>query len=264
MTVKDGNARFYVNGEVLFEGENFPNIFSGNCIAEFALGVNYWDTPFKGLIDELIIYPKEAKSSENIVQYYESIMQTISPEEVAENVFKQISLPVETDNDLSLPTSISNIQINWSSSNPQIISNIGKVTRPKIGEKDVSVKLTASLVIDGQTFYKDFIVLVRAIPAHKPFIHYTFDNSLSDANGLVGDGKVTGSLIDSKGGNLKFKDSLVGKGIYLDGNTGIRLPDNMIQSNKYSVSFWMNPEETTNFTPVFSELEMQAVGLVCP
>ena len=251
VTVKDGNVRFYVNGEVLFEGENFPNIFSGGGIAEFALGVNYWDTPFKGLIDELIIYPKEAKSSENIVQYYESIMQTISPEEVAENVFKQISLPVETDNDLSLPTSISNIQINWSSSNPQIISNIGKVTRPKIGEKDVSVKLTASLVIDGQTFYKDFIVLVRAIPAHKPFIHYTFDNSLSDANGLVGDGKVTGSLIDSKGGNLKFKDSLVGKGIYLDGNTGIRLPDNMIQSNKYSVSFWMNPEETTNFTPVF-------------
>ncbi|MFN7252314.1 MAG: LamG domain-containing protein [Anaerobacillus sp.] len=54
-TVDKGNILVYVNGVVKYNGTNFPNVFTTNN-ASFSLGVNWWDTPYKGLIDELRIY----------------------------------------------------------------------------------------------------------------------------------------------------------------------------------------------------------------
>ncbi|MGO4373746.1 LamG domain-containing protein, partial [Paenibacillus sp. MCAF20] len=54
-TVEDGRITVYVNGEAKFTGTGFPDVFTSND-AVFALGVNYWDTPFTGMIDELLIY----------------------------------------------------------------------------------------------------------------------------------------------------------------------------------------------------------------
>ncbi|MGM0878050.1 MAG: LamG-like jellyroll fold domain-containing protein [Bacillota bacterium] len=54
-TVDDGTIIVYVNGVQKFSGANFPNIFT-TTNASFSLGVNWWDTPFKGLMDELRIY----------------------------------------------------------------------------------------------------------------------------------------------------------------------------------------------------------------
>jgi arabinan endo-1,5-alpha-L-arabinosidase len=45
----------YVNGVKRFSGAGFPNVFTSTTAA-FALGVNYWDTPYKGSMDELRIY----------------------------------------------------------------------------------------------------------------------------------------------------------------------------------------------------------------
>jgi arabinan endo-1,5-alpha-L-arabinosidase len=54
-TVDNGTINVYVNGVQKFTGTNFPNIFTSTG-SNFSLGVNYWDTPFKGLLDELRIY----------------------------------------------------------------------------------------------------------------------------------------------------------------------------------------------------------------
>ncbi|OAS86937.1 LamG-like jellyroll fold domain-containing protein [Metabacillus litoralis] len=54
-TVDNGTINVYVNGVQKFTGTNFPNIFTSTD-SSFGLGVNYWDTPFKGLMDELRIY----------------------------------------------------------------------------------------------------------------------------------------------------------------------------------------------------------------
>lgn len=54
-TVNNGTLKVYVNGVQKFSGTNFPNVFTNNsCV--FSLGVNWWDTPYKGLMDELRIY----------------------------------------------------------------------------------------------------------------------------------------------------------------------------------------------------------------
>lgn len=52
----DGDAvKVYVNGVLKYSGTGFPDVFSAGG-GSFGLGVNWWDIPFKGMIDELRIY----------------------------------------------------------------------------------------------------------------------------------------------------------------------------------------------------------------
>jgi arabinan endo-1,5-alpha-L-arabinosidase len=62
-TVDNGTLKIYVNGEEKFTGTNFPNVFT-TTDGSFALGVNWWDTPFKGQLDELRIYEGALSPSE--------------------------------------------------------------------------------------------------------------------------------------------------------------------------------------------------------
>ena len=68
-TVDNGDLRIYVNGELEFSGKDFPNVFV-NDQAVFSLGVNYWDSPYKGYIDELIIHDAHVLSAEDVENYY--------------------------------------------------------------------------------------------------------------------------------------------------------------------------------------------------
>jgi arabinan endo-1,5-alpha-L-arabinosidase len=54
-SVNNGAVNVYVNGVKRFSGTGFPNVFT-TTTGTFALGVNYWDTPYKGSMDELRIY----------------------------------------------------------------------------------------------------------------------------------------------------------------------------------------------------------------
>ncbi|MFW5749681.1 MAG: lipocalin-like domain-containing protein, partial [Halanaerobium sp.] len=61
--VDQGEISFFINGEEHFSGSEFPDIFS-DLDANFALGVNYWDAPFEGKIDDLRIYEKALSAEE--------------------------------------------------------------------------------------------------------------------------------------------------------------------------------------------------------
>jgi len=63
LTVDKGTVRFYVNGEQKFSGTNFPDVFTSSG-SNFSLGVNWWDPPFQGMIDELRIYDGVLDQSE--------------------------------------------------------------------------------------------------------------------------------------------------------------------------------------------------------
>jgi arabinan endo-1,5-alpha-L-arabinosidase len=54
-TVKNGAVNLYVNGAKRYSGVNFPNVFT-TTTGVFALGVNWWDAPYKGSMDDLRIY----------------------------------------------------------------------------------------------------------------------------------------------------------------------------------------------------------------
>lgn len=62
-TVKNGAVNVYVDGIKKFSGANFPNVFT-NTAGVFALGVNWWDTPFMGSMDELRVYGNALSDAE--------------------------------------------------------------------------------------------------------------------------------------------------------------------------------------------------------
>lgn len=70
-TVDNDQLNVYINGVNKFSDTGFPNIFTTHDVV-FALGVNYWDPPFKGFIDELLVYDGIAISEKAIKTYYET------------------------------------------------------------------------------------------------------------------------------------------------------------------------------------------------
>jgi len=62
-SVNNGAVNVYVNGVRRFSGGSFPNVFT-TVSGVFALGVNWWDTPYKGAMDELRIYNRALSDAE--------------------------------------------------------------------------------------------------------------------------------------------------------------------------------------------------------
>lgn len=54
-TVDAGQVRIYIDGLQRYAGAGFPDVFSGSD-GVFSLGTNWWDLPYRGLIDELHVY----------------------------------------------------------------------------------------------------------------------------------------------------------------------------------------------------------------
>jgi arabinan endo-1,5-alpha-L-arabinosidase len=54
-TVRNGAVNVYVDGVRKFSGTHFPNVFT-TTNGVFSLGVNWWDMPYKGSMDDLRIY----------------------------------------------------------------------------------------------------------------------------------------------------------------------------------------------------------------
>ncbi|WP_154792570.1 LamG-like jellyroll fold domain-containing protein [Occultella kanbiaonis] len=63
LTVDDGALTVYVDGVEAFAGTGFPDVFTTTSGA-FALGVNWWDTPFAGAVDELELHTTALTAAE--------------------------------------------------------------------------------------------------------------------------------------------------------------------------------------------------------
>ncbi len=72
--------------------------------------------------------------------------EEVNLEEIYASVFEDVELLKVTEN-LTLPTEVEGVTITWTSSNPEVISNEGVVTRQAT---DVIVTLTAVLTVEGQ------------------------------------------------------------------------------------------------------------------
>lgn len=81
----------------------------------------------------------------------------------------QLDIPSEVTEDITLPNSVGEASVIWSSSNPNILSQQGVVTRPGVDVGDVTVTLTATIQwVDFERnlnieVVRDFAVLVKAI-----------------------------------------------------------------------------------------------------
>lgn len=69
-SVDNGALTLFVNGQVAAEFGSFPDVFTPASTTEFAIGTNFWDTSYNGLVDELVIYA-EPLEQEDIQALYE-------------------------------------------------------------------------------------------------------------------------------------------------------------------------------------------------
>lgn len=53
--MEEGDVVVYINGEEVVAQSGFNNVFTSEN-SQFSLGVNWWDEPYRGLIDELKVY----------------------------------------------------------------------------------------------------------------------------------------------------------------------------------------------------------------
>jgi arabinan endo-1,5-alpha-L-arabinosidase len=156
--------------------------------------------------------------------------------------------------DLDLPTSgTGGTTIAWTSSDESVVDAEGTVTRPGIGEPDAHVSLTATVTNGSASASVSFDVVVLARTPGVLAGAWSFDGSLAEAGGAWADALPTGARIDAPAAapSAFVTDGVDGSALHLDGGSGVRLPDDLVQGSSYSVSMWLRPEVLTAYTTAF-------------
>lgn len=149
---ENNSVTSYLNGKKLGTF-NSNNPLSG-ANADIYLGVNNWDPGAKALIDNVNVYDT-VLSEEEIQADYDAGALGITLAEL------NIGDTSEVKADLVLPIEVGNgIEVEWESSNEEVVSKTGVVTRPEEGKEAAVVTLTAVVTVNGEKYQKSFEVTV--------------------------------------------------------------------------------------------------------
>ncbi|MFC4389072.1 LamG-like jellyroll fold domain-containing protein [Gracilibacillus marinus] len=242
---QDGTISGAVNGT--WEHDGYYATLTVNNETYDGVFVEMWDE-----VSQMWLMTFTALSDQGIsIWGVQHPMKASSDEEIIQMVADEVNLPTSTYANLTLPTKgTKGTSINWTSSNPDVISATGIVTRPEVGASAEVVTLTATFTLNETTITKSFDVTVT--PYQKPELraHYRFDGNLSDDTGQFEDATLVGDKPNKIGeGNLLFEEGRFGEALYLDGASGALLPKDILKENHFSIGFWFNPEELQQFTP---------------
>ncbi|MDL0435554.1 MULTISPECIES: glycoside hydrolase family 43 C-terminal domain-containing protein [unclassified Niallia] len=242
----DGSITGQVSGTWKEQGSNKAELTIDGKVYN-GVFVSQWDPTSKSNVMTF------TATSDEGVSVWGSKAESKSDEEIVEAVKAGLDLGDTTAviSNLKLVTEgLRGAVISWSSSNEEVVTSEGKVTRPTNGEA-VKVTLTATITKGEATASKAFEITVLPEEQGKLAAHYAFEGDLKDSTGTQADGQPTGNLISNTGGTISYTEGKTGQGAIFDGASGVLLPKGLISSNKYSVSFWLNPEQLTNYTSAF-------------
>lgn len=223
--------------ELIVDGATYDGVF----IRQYDPTSKKWVMTFSAMSGDGVVIWGSHVESKPIQEVIANVKQELS-ETIPANVIKNITLP-------TLATQ--GAKISWESSNPNVISNSGVVNRPQFGSEDASVELTAKITLGEVT---EILTLTVKVPAEQQgglSAYYDFSNDLEDRSGKQADATVTGDRLNNTGGEITFEDGVVGQSAKFNGKSGLKLPDGLIASDKYSISLWVKPEEITQFTTTF-------------
>ena len=249
ITYANGLTTLYRDGERA--GTTIRPDFFSNAVGKFALGVNYgWNAPFQGQIDEFIVYDYALNSLDINGA---AINNLTDPTKFETFITEALDLGDTTAirESFTLPRVGPFVSgISWTSNNEEYLKPVNGtaiVTQPSALAGDQIVTLTATINYKGFSDTKTFDVTVKSLaPAQ-----YSFEGDLAELEGAYETGKSTGNRIDNQGGAVTFTDGIIGQAVHLDGTTGVRLPDNLITTNDYSISLWLKPDAFTSYTTAF-------------
>ncbi|MCR8657358.1 LamG-like jellyroll fold domain-containing protein [Paenibacillus endoradicis] len=227
--IHDYTVRLTVNGSV----------YTGAFIEQWDSASQAYVMAFTAMNNEgKSIWGSQLRGTNNLAQ---DILDdiTVTP---TSNIIANLILPAKATR---------NIAVSWSSSNSAVISDNGLVTRPT-SDDDTAVTLTASYVVDGETYTKAIDVTVKPTEASLLTAKYSFEDNLIDSQNVSKQGTVVGGKITDIGkGYMNYGSGFFGKAAYFDGGSGVVLPSDLINSDTYSVSLWLKPEQLTSFTTAF-------------
>lgn len=247
-TYDAGTVKMYINGQLKGTKTGVSDVFQ-NPDGVFALGVNYWDIPYKGYIDKLRIYEK-ALSAEavgwlvNGEPDMDVKVSSISFGEPAKVVAVRNTFTPEVT---ILPGNAGNQRLEWSSSSPEAAA-VNPVTGTVTALTSGGEAVITAAATDGSGVTANFKITVTG----GKVAYYAFDGNLNDSLALSGAGQVTGDKIGKTTvGSITYGEGIAGQAAVFNGTSGIRLPDGLLDSSTYSVSMWLNPQQLTNFTTTF-------------
>ncbi|WP_151735028.1 LamG-like jellyroll fold domain-containing protein [Paenibacillus tengchongensis] len=188
-----------------------------------------------------------------------SALEQLSDEQKAEYVAAAIELgdTGSVYRNLVLPASgAHHAVITWTSSDEAVVGVNGQVNRPAAGAGNASVTLTASVRVGEATVTKEFAVTVPAMSSTGALEEnlvavYDFEGNLADTAGLLPEAAITGNRINNTGGAITYAEGKSGQAAYFNGSGGVRLPDNLITDDSYTVSLWLKPEKLEMYTTAF-------------
>ena len=250
-TYNKGAVAVYVNGVRKFAGTGYADVFSGtNGI--FALGVNYWDTPYQGKLDGLRIYERAlpAETIGWLVNGQPDMNVKVDSIELGISAKRIAAGRSYTPEAAVLPGNAGNKGLEWSSSAASVAAvdeHSGAVTAVAPGE----AVITATAADGGGAAASYTVTVTDGLVAY-----YSFDGSLDDSLGRAAAGTVTGARLDSStGGTITYGSGVLSQAAVFDGASGIRLADGLIDSGEYSVSMWLNPAKLSKYTTAFFGLK---------
>ncbi|UQZ74469.1 arabinanase [Niallia circulans] len=223
--------------EVEIEGQIYDGVF----IRQYDPATAKWVMTFSAMSGEgVVIWGSRVNSKSN-----QEVVASVKAELIK-------AIPTEAIKDISLPTQAAQgTAIVWESSQPEIISNDGIVTRPPFGSENANVKLTATITLGDAKETLSVMVHVLAEEEGRLTAYYDFNDGFADRSGNQADAMVTGDRIHNTGGEVTFAKGIAGNAAKFNGESGLKLADGLIASNKYSLSLWIKPEEITEFTTTF-------------
>lgn len=242
----------FVNGVQVASLSNFNDIFSDNAV-QLALGVNFWDTPFNGLIDEVKLYDDALSAAEiralDVEMKSDNELISAALDAVVEELSTQGITELRGDLSLSQEGPFTST-VSWASNNESVIATDGTVTRPGEGESAATVVLTASVTLNGETQTVDIEVTVMPVELPDRVAAYSFESSLEDSNGTYNTGTITGRLLSSTASYSEalYDSGINGQGVYLDGSYGVILGENVFNDDTYTISVWLKPEALTSYS----------------
>ncbi|TMN65634.1 beta-xylosidase, partial [Pseudoalteromonas sp. S1727] len=218
----------------------------------FAVAKWQWDDANKALVPTL-----SGVSAEGATVWATKVDDITATNDILATVAQALDIKTElsiTDEGYSLPTLAKDgAQISWQSSDEYYIGSDGTVFIPTPDRGNKSVVLTANIELNGQTTSKTFTVNLTARPEFKNAIaHYSFENALTDDLGNLATATTTdNNLLNTGAGVEAYAAGKSGQAFSFDGATGVRLPDNLVTTAQYTISYWLKPTVLTDFTPSF-------------
>ena len=199
ITIDGSVAKVFVNGELagINENYNYKNgmYWGGNSEAmAFGRTFFYGDAPLTGMMDNIKIYQTALTDKEVMLEA--GMISEQSDIIAVQKAFNELLVNWDGESfNIDLPTGMEDgVTINWVSSDEDIITNTGKVTKPA---KDTEVVLRAYLTRGEITMLKSITFFVQAANIEDPSIVF---ETLLDAVHFA-DGSYYEGLMET---NLEF------------------------------------------------------------